>query len=210
MKNYDLYLFDFDGTLVNSIKSLIDIFVLSFKAIDVEVEVKNVLRYTRQPLEDTYQELNAPIERIGEFATAIRHYLDDEEIMKKTELYPETLEFINYMHAQGKQIGIVTSNNEKHVKDTLSYLNVPLHYFVVYIDNEKVNETKPSPKPILAALEEINYQGDKHNVVYVGDALNDMQSAINAGVDGMLIDRLDEFKESDQYQRITNLFDVIK
>ena len=208
MKKYELYLFDFDGTLVDSLKSLIDVFVLSFRKIGVEIDPNNVPRYMRIPLEETYMELNAPLDKADEFEQAIRFYLNDAEVLKKTELFPETLDFIQELHDQNLKFGIVTSNNEKHVIDVLNLFNIPPEWFSIFVDSDKVRETKPSPKPLLYALEELGYLDKKDKVVYVGDGLNDMISANRCGIDAILIDRYNEFKNSENYQRYPCLFDI--
>ena len=210
MKDYDLYLFDFDGTLVDSHDSLVDVFVLSFKAIGVEIDPKNVLRYMRIPLEETYAEVNAPMDKAGEFEKAIIHYLNDLEVLKKTKPYPDTYYFLKALREKGKKFGIVTSNNEKHVIDVLNLFNIPSDWFCIIVDSFKVRETKPSPKPLLYALEELNYLDKKEKVVYVGDGMNDMVSSNRSGIDGILIDRLDEYSDSEGYKRVHDLFDILK
>ena len=207
MKKYDLYLFDFDGTLVDSLRSLEDVFILSFKAIGIDIDINNVLRYTRIPLEETYQEVNAPMEKVGEFEKAIRYYLNDLEVLKKTDIYPETIKTIEKLHELGYKFGIVTSNNEKHVVDVLNLFNINPSWFSIFVDSDKVRETKPSPKPLIYALEELGYMDKKDKVVYVGDSLNDMLSANRAGVDAILIDRVHAFKENESYSKIENLIE---
>ena len=209
MKKYELYLFDFDGTLVDSLDSLIDVFVLSFKAIDVDIDESNVLRYTRIPIEETYEEVHAPMSRVDEFIKAIRYYLNSEEVLKKTKIYPETKKIINELHDKGVKFGIVTSNNEKHVIDVLKLFDIPPMWFTIIVDSDRVKETKPSPKPILYALEELGYLDKREKVVYVGDAINDVISANSANVDAVLIDRTNEYIDSKEYQRILNLSDLL-
>ena len=210
MKRYDLYLFDFDGTLVDSLKSLIDVFVLSFRAIGVEIDENNVQRYMRIPLEETYAEVNAPWDKTDEFEKAIRYYLNDLEVLKKTEIYPETIYFLKALRDMGKKFGIVTSNNEKHVLDVLELFGIPSEWFCIFVDSDKVRETKPSPKPLLYALDELGYLEKKDQVVYVGDGMNDMVSANRSGIDAILIDRLDEYSESEAYFKVHDLFDILK
>ena len=209
MKKYELYLFDFDGTIVDSLNSLTEIFVLSFRAIGYEIDPKNCLRYSRIPLEETYAEIGAPWEKAGEFEKAIRHYLDDKEVLKKTELYPETFNLLKELHHRGDKLGIVTSNNEKHVIDVLNMFKIPLEWFEIFVDSDKVRETKPSPKPLLYALEELDYLSKKNKAVYIGDGHNDMVAANAAGIDAILIDRDNSFKQSDMYIKIKDLRELL-
>lgn len=210
MKKYDLYLFDFDGTLVDSHDSLIDVFVLSFRKIGIEIDPNNVLRYMRIPLEETYAEVNAPWEKADEFEKAIRFYLNDLDVLKKTKIYSETYFTLKNLHDSGKKFGIVTSNNEKHVIDVLNLFNIPPEWFSIFVDSDKVRETKPSPKPILYALEELNYLDKKEKAVYIGDGMNDMVSANRSGIDGILVDRLDEYSDSEGYFRVKDLLQIFK
>ena len=73
-----------------------------------------------------------------------------------------------------------------------------------------MKENKPSPKPLMYALDKTGYLNNRDKVVYVGDALNDTLSANAAKVDAVLIDRVDAFEESDKYIKIKNLFDLFK
>ena len=105
MKRYKLYLFDFDGTLFDSHYSLEDVFYGAFKAIGVTIDKKETPRYARQPLPDTCREVNAPDdpESIRIFIAEIRRLLDDKDILKKTKIFPETMEVLNYFNAFARQ-----------------------------------------------------------------------------------------------------------
>ena len=209
MKKYDLYLFDFDGTLFDTLQSLVLVFKESFAAIGVEVKEEDCLLYTRQPLEVTYESLDAPMEKADIFVSEIRRLLNDERVLKLTRLYPDTIELLEKMRWMGMRFAIVTSNNEKHIIDVLKQFEISPSLFEIIVDSDQVPETKPSPRPILYALEKLHFNGDKSSVVYVGDGLNDMLSAKNAGVSGILVDRINAFNDSDEYIRINNLLELL-
>ena len=210
MKKYDLYLFDFDGTIVNSLKSLEEIFVRAFKAVGIEVKREDCLLYTRQPLEVTYEEVHAPIDKADIFVSEIRRLLEDHEISQMTESYADVLPVLAKMRGMGIQFGIVTSNGESHVEEVLDIVGIQKEWFSIIIGHDQVPETKPNPRPVLYALEKLNWTKGKSSVVYVGDAINDMLCANAAGVDAILLDRLNEFEPSNQYVLIKDLTDLLK
>ena len=109
---------------------------------------------------------------------------------------------------QEADLGIVTSNNIPHVRDVLKKFDMQKDFFSVLVGNREAPNPKPSPEPILKALEMINYQGDKKDVCYVGDSLNDCISAVNAGIVPILLDRDDEYKDA-PYKRIKSLSELL-
>ena len=54
----------------------------------------------------------------------------------------------------------------------------------------------------------INYKGDKKDVCYVGDSINDCLAAVNAGIVPILLDRDDEYPDT-PYLRIKSLKELL-
>ena len=196
MEEFDVYLFDFDGTLVDSHDSLKEIFKRAYKAVGVDVDDNYILRLMRVQLQQGYRELNAPEDEdsINLFACEIIRLLDDEEITKLVKNYDDVKQALFILHSMGKKLGIVTSNNQKHVRDVLRHLGIDENYFSVIVGNTETKKHKPNPDPILKALELLNISSD--GVCYVGDGLDDMECAVNSGVYPILLDRLDEYGDS--------------
>ncbi len=197
MKKYSTYLFDFDGTLVDSHDSLVEIFEGSYKEVGVTVPKGYVLRLMRIPLIQGYEELNGPMDEdsIKKFADKITALLEDDEILRMTKPYQETLDVLLRLKSEGANLGIVTSNDVSHVQEVLKFLNIPEELFSVIIGNYDTEKHKPNPDPIYKALERLNISKD--GVCYVGDAIGDKMAGINAGVDAILLDRYNEYPNED-------------
>ena len=190
MKTIETYLFDFDGTLVDSHDSLVEVFHGAYASVGVDVPEGYVLRLMRIPLIQGYEELGAPMnqEAMNIFEKNIRALLDAEFVLKLTKTYEDVLPTLKKLKSKGKQLGIVTSNNVKHVKDVLRFLNFDEKMFDVIIGNDDTEKHKPNPEPIYKAMELLSLN-DKSKICYVGDALDDKKAAINASVTPILLDR---------------------
>ena len=193
MKRYKVYLFDFDGTLVDSHDSLVDVFAGAYATVGVKVPDGKVLRLMRIPLFKGYEELGGPDDEVSKkvFGDKIEELLKDDDITRKTKTYEDVVEVLKELKSRGATLGIVTSNAKGHVKDVLRFVNIPEETFDVIVGHEATKKHKPNPDPVEKALELLGV--GKEGACYVGDALDDRQTGINAKVDAILLDRLDEF-----------------
>ena len=198
MKSIETYLFDFDGTLVDSHDSLVEVFHGAYASVGVDVPDGYVLRLMRIPLIQGYEELGAPMndEAMKVFEKNIRALLDDKHVLKLTKTYDDVMPMIEKLKSKGKKLGIVTSNNVKHVKDVLRFINIDENLFSVIIGNDDTDKHKPNPEPIYKAMELMSLT-DKSKICYVGDALDDKKAALNAGVLPVLLDREDVYQNED-------------
>ncbi len=210
MKKYDLYLFDFDGTLLDTMPALEYVFTTSYKRIGVEFDPRDTAYFSRIPLEDGYEKIGADPQKYGEFCQHIIDTLDSDYSLHSNRFYPESEEFFKYLKEHNIKAGIVTSNRDVHVKEVLEIMGIPVDTFVVYIGRNQYEKPKPHPEPILTTLRHLGYQGPLNSVLYVGDGINDTISANEAGVNAVLIDRNEEFSDSDKYIRIKNLFELFE
>ena len=209
MQKFQLYLFDFDGTLFNTLETSKYVFRKAYQFLGIPLNEDEVLQFTREPIPVSYKRMGAPIEKYDAFMAQIEKYLNTtKESIDLTDIYDDTYDTIIDLRMDEADLGIVTSNNVPHVRDILRKFDMQKDFFTVLVGNREAPNPKPSPEPILKALEMINYKGDKKDVCYVGDSLNDCLSAVNAGVVPILLDRNDEYKDA-PYLRIHSLNELL-
>ena len=208
MQKFQLYLFDFDGTLFDTLPSSKYVFRKAYENIGFEFSEDDVLGFTREPIPDSYARLGAPKEKFDSFMDDIEKYVNSQESVNLTGIYDDTYDTVIDLRMLEADLGIVTSNNIPHVRDVLKKFDMQKDFFSVLVGNREAPNPKPSPEPILKALEMIGYKGDKKDVCYVGDSLNDCLSAINAGIVPILLDRDGEYKDV-PYQTIKSLKELL-
>ncbi|MBP5574640.1 MAG: HAD family hydrolase [Bacilli bacterium] len=208
MQKFQLYLFDFDGTLFDTLPSSKYVFKKAYEGLGMTLDEEEVLGFTREPIPDSYQRKGAPKEKFDAFMADIEKYVNSQESVNLTGIYDDTYDTIIDLRMLEADLGIVTSNNVLHVRDVLRKFDMQKDFFTVLVGNREAPNPKPSPEPILKALEMINYKGDKKDVCYVGDSLNDCIAAVNAGIVPILLDRSDEYGNS-SYQRIKSLKELL-
>ena len=205
-----IYAFDFDGTLFDTLETSKYVFRKAYEFLGIKLNEEEVLQFTREPIPISYKRMNAPLEKYDAFMAQIEKYLNTtQESIDLTDIYDDTYDTIIDLRMDEADLGIVTSNNVPHVRDILRKFDMQKDFFTVLVGNREAPNPKPSPEPILKALEMINYKGDKKDVCYVGDSLNDCLSAVNAGVVPILLDRDDEYKDA-PYQTIKSLKELLE
>ena len=208
MQKFQLYLFDFDGTLFDTLPSSKYVFKKAYESIGMSLKEEEVLGFTREPIPNSYQRLGAPKERFAFFMEQIEKYVNSIESVNLTNIYDDTYDTIIDLRMLEADLGIVTSNNVPHVRDVLKKFDMQKDFFKVLVGNREAPNPKPNPEPILKALEMINYQGDKKDVCYVGDSFNDCLAAINAGIVPILLDRDNEYQDA-PYLKISSLSELL-
>ena len=164
--------------LVDFVKALVLVFKEAYEKVGIKVPENYVLRLMRIPLYQGYEELNAPDDEVSRklFGEEIIRLLDDPEVLKATKTYEDVKDVITELYKRGKKLGIVTSNNARHVADVLDYIGLDKRMFSVIVGNKETKRHKPYPDPILKGLELLGESQD--NACYVGDGLDDMKSAV--------------------------------
>jgi HAD superfamily hydrolase (TIGR01662 family) len=100
------------------------------------------------------------------------------------DLYPDALECLRTLKAEGLRLGLV-GNTSEQIEDILRTLDLPVD---VIGSSERWGVTKPSPAFFARVVEEAGVRVSE--VAYVGDRLdNDVLPAVEAGMAGVFLRR---------------------
>lgn len=189
-QNKELIIFDFDGTLINSIPDLT--FSLN----------KMLAHYNLPPLtvEETTPFIGngarVLVQRAINFSTKdiVNSNIDFEEAFKlyyesylkyscvKTYTYPGVIDTIKYLQKKGYKLAICTNKPTIFIEPILKKLEI-IQYFDHWIGEDSLSEKKPSAKPLIYLAEKEKLHIDK--CLMVGDSKNDIYAAHNAKMDSV-------------------------
>ena len=162
LKNYSAYLFDMDGTLVDSEKLKGKALVKTcnlFGGITTTDTYKAVMGKSWEEVAACFFEkaqINPAIEEFNaEFKPIYREILFNELATN-----PNAIELLTWLKNNGKKIGVVSSAFSWMVKQILTQLELT-HFFDVVISQEDVSKHKPDPEAYLLALEKFALPASK-------------------------------------------------
>ncbi len=182
MKHYTAYLFDVDGTLLDTTELIYRSFVYTLhRFADKEITRETAVRHMGLPLRDQIETYLGPMsdERYGEIAGAhmehqLRIYPDF------LALFPGVVKMLALLRERGARIAAVTSRRMHSLNLYLKEMEID-GFFHARITPESTKRHKPHPEPALKALELLGAAAGE--TVFVGDSEFDMRCGAAAGVD---------------------------
>jgi len=184
-QTYDLIVFDWDGTLMDSLARIVNCFraaaddtglsypgdaaVRDIVGLGLEEAMEALFpasdAATRQRLQDAYRE----------------HFLERDQT--QMELFPGVSEGLIQLHARGHRLAIATGKARRGLDRLL--VDSPLRE--LFAATRCADETRSKPHPLM--LEEILAETgvSAHRAIMIGDSVFDMEMARNAGVDALAV-----------------------
>jgi pyrophosphatase PpaX len=181
---YTTYLFDMDGTLVDSFELIYSAFKKSFfkntnKLINKQQFKAKLFGKPTHLIPELFgvtEELNVKIMQDLE-----RFWIAD---IDKLKTFPRVSETLTKLKTKNKLLGVVSTSPRRIVELSLKAVKI-YEKFDVIVAEEDVNFHKPHAEPVLTALRKLNTQ--PKNAVFVGDTEYDMKSGKNAGCATILL-----------------------
>jgi pyrophosphatase PpaX len=172
-------LFDLDGTLIDSIRLILDSYHHTLAAHGVPPRTdEDWLRGVGTPLSVQFAEWNDDLGKLEAMVATYRAYnLAHHDRM--VTVYPGVVAAVEAIRAAGRRTGLVTSKNRQGALRGLTLVRLEALMDVLVCADEVTNP-KPHPEPVEKAVALLG--ADPATTVYVGDSIHDMVSGRAAGV----------------------------
>jgi phosphoglycolate phosphatase len=186
-RNKELIIFDFDGTLINSIPDLATAVNAMLTQYDLPgIDIDRVASFVgngaatlvRRALTLAMQDKELTDEFFAEaFAFYLSAYKDVS--CQKTFTYPGVMETLQYLDKKGYQMVICSNKPFEYMEPILDFLSIK-PYFHSWIGEDSLSEKKPHAAPLLHLVNVMHTTVEKS--IVVGDSKNDILAAQNAGM----------------------------
>lgn len=178
MKQYSTFLFDFDGTLLDSNAHVIRCFQAAFRdVLGVTLPEDTITATFGIPLAEALEDL-AP-DHAEELLRVYRQHSDacGMSLLKEIDGARAVLEALR---AAGCTNAIVTSKKEVNARAQMAHIGIA-PFIDLLVGPEKTTAHKPDPAPVQYALAALN--ADPADCLMIGDSPNDILCGKNAHVD---------------------------
>lgn len=181
MKEYSTYIFDLDGTLLNTLQ-------------DLTASCNHALKHHGMPertIEEVRRFVGNGVKKLMERAVPDGfdnpHFAEVYEVFRQhyllhsldtTKPYPGVLELLAALHARGKKMAIVSNKFYDATQELCRHFFGD--YITVAIGERADIKKKPAPDTVIEALRQLDDNGE--DAVYVGDSDVDVATARNSGM----------------------------
>lgn len=186
-------LFDFDGTVANTNRLIIDSWQHVFRTVHgKEADEADIKATFGEPLGismvKNFPDMN-PEDAIDMYRS---HQKDIYEEM--IEPFPGMAELLKGLKEKGYQVGIVTSRLRNSTMIGLRKFGLAETADCI-VTCEDTDKHKPDPEPALIALEKLSAKADE--TLMVGDSMFDIKCAHNAGIKAVMVGWAEAITEAD-------------
>lgn len=181
MKNYDVILFDLDGTLSDSQEGIFHCIRYALDAKGIQCPQETLNKMIGPPFRVSMKEfLGLDMPLIEELIKLYRG-LYETDGWKESKVYPQVFEMLEVLQKAGKRLAVATSKPMKFTSLMVEGLGLASHF--EFIGGASSDLSREAKKDIIElCLEEMKIE-DKSRVLMVGDRLYDIVGAREAGVD---------------------------
>ena len=182
VKRYDLIVFDWDGTVMDSTAVIANSIQAACRDLDLSVPSDETARHVigmallpalRHAVPDAPENMYEPL-----VARYRHHFLSQDDTIL---LFAEARETIIELHEAGYWLAVATGKNRNGLDRALQSSGLTDYFHATRTADQTFS--KPHPAMLYEIMEELGRVPER--VLMVGDTTHDLQMAINAGVDAV-------------------------
>ena len=184
MKNYDVILFDLDGTLTDSSSGIINSIIYALKKYGIEVDHTVELRkFLGPPLHESFKEFYGFDEvKAMEAVAFYREYFSTKGLLEN-QIYQDIPQLLKALVDNGKRLILATSKPQQFTDRIMEHFDL-VNYFE-FIAGSNMDGTRSNKAEVIEyALQQCGIK-DKSKAVMVGDRKHDIIGAKTVGIDSI-------------------------
>ncbi len=176
-------LFDFDGTLCNTIPLIVDSYQYMYKKFNKPFHTaEEIIAGIGLPLETVIGE-----EYPEEMPAMLQCYLDYNDSITATHfgIFLGIVPMLQAIQKLEIPMGIVTAKRYDNLTQALDIAELR-SYFNCIVTKFDTEQHKPHPAPLIFGMEKLGFS-DPTKILYVGDAIFDVKAAKNGGFQSAIV-----------------------
>ena len=184
MNHFPLLVFDWDGTLVDSIERIVTSLQFASKqTIDIDLSEKQARDVIGLGLREAIKKLHPELDtarhadRLEDIAAAYRqHYLYDNTV--PAPMFSGVYDLLNELRGDGYTLAISTGKSRAGLDQSINQHQVAGFFATTRCAGE--NKSKPHPEMLHEILNELDYSASQ--TLMIGDSEHDLKMANNASM----------------------------
>lgn len=173
-------IFDCDGVVCDTNK----IWVAAYRKTARMVGIKKSLsdKFITRKFGDTYWNVLQSVvgdEKIKQAYPLLMDYINSDIWLENLKPLPHTEEVFSELRSMGIKLAVASGNTNKILQRTVGKVGMT-KYFDALVSADEVENAKPAPDLLLKAASKLGIS--PRDLIYVGDAPNDVRAAKSAGM----------------------------
>lgn len=181
MKHYNLYMFDWDGTLAMTHDASLAIIREQLTRYDIELSDQQIVDRLFGRYPEGMLELGIPENELQTLRPEIHQYL--KEHMPLAALYPHARQVLETIKQSGAKLALITASYRDIVDIAIANHKLS-ELFDVIITGDEMQVQKPDPGALLTAMKTLDITPEES--IMIGDSAKDIADGNNAGTDTLL------------------------
>ena len=184
MKNYDIILFDLDGTLTDSSPGIINSIIYALEKYNISVDDMSVLKkFLGPPLHESFKEFYGfDDEKAMEAVKYYREYFSTKGLLEN-QVYDGIKELLENLSDNGKRLIVATSKPQEFTDRIMDHFYLTKYF--EFVAGSNMDGTRSKKADVIEYVLKKCKIKDKSRAVMVGDRKHDIIGANAVGIDSI-------------------------